>query len=227
MKHRFYIKTQKERNQILLLIGFSAFVVIISSLLVSWITGFYLIVFFVFSIVLSIIAPFFDTPSLKKSGKIIYHSLLFLSEKPKNGVLIIHGGTLFDYVFVIDKKMNGTLRTKFILQQYLQGLLNLIEQYEINKNGNLKVRGTSYIINESTAERIGFTITKTDFVQKMIITYNYFNILISSSIAKDKLSFPNLNDTKTFEATLIDLVERKEYIRNLNSKLKSAIANNG
>ncbi len=94
-------------------------------------------------------------------------------------------------------------------------------------NANLKLRGTSYIINESTAERIGFTITKTDFVQKMIITYNYFNILISSSIAKDKLSFPNLNDTKTFEATLIDLVERKEYIRNLNSKLKSAIANNG
>jgi hypothetical protein len=181
----------------------------------------------IFSIVLSIIAPFFDTPSLKKSGAITYHSLLFLSEKPKNGVLIIHGGTLFDYVFVLDKKMNGTLRTKFILQQYLQGLLNLIEQYEINENGNLKVRGTSYIINESTAKRIGFTINKTDFVQKMILTYNYFNILISASIAKDKLSFPNLNDTKTFEATLIDLVERKEYIRNLNSKLKSTIANRG
>jgi hypothetical protein len=227
MKHRFYTKTQKERNQILLLIGFSAFVVIILSLLVSWITGFYLIVFLIFSIVLSIIAPFFDTPSLKKSGAITYHSLLFLSEKPKNGVLIIHGGTLFDYVFVLDKKMNGTLRTKFILQQYLQGLLNLIEQYEINENGNLKVRGTSYIINESTAKRIGFTINKTDFVQKMILTYNYFNILISASIAKDKLSFPNLNDTKTFEATLIDLVERKEYIRNLNSKLKSTVASRG
>ena len=225
MKHRFYAKTKKERNQILLLIGFGAFIVIISSLFVSWKTGFYLIGILVFSIVLSIIAPFFDTPSLKKSGNLIYHSLLFLSEKPKNGVIIIHGGTLFDYVFVLDKKMNGTQRTKLILQQYLQGLLNFIEQYEINKNDNLKVRGTSYIINENTAERIGFKIKKTDFVQKLILTFNYFNILVSSSVAKKKVSFPNLNDTKTFEATLIDLVERKEYISNLNSKLKSTIVN--
>lgn len=226
MKHRFYTKTEKEQNKILLLIGFGAFIVILSFLFISFKTGFYLIGILVLSIVLSIVAPFFDTPSLKKSKKLIYHSLLFLSEKPKNGVIIIHGGTLFDYVFVLDKKMNGRQRTKFILQQYLQGLLNLIEQYEFNnKNGNLKVRGTSYIINESTAERIGFRINKTDFIQKLIITFNYFNILISSSIAKDKLSFPNLNDTKTFEATLNDLVERKEYIRNLNNKLKSTIAN--
>ena len=38
----------------------------------------------------------------------------------------IHGGTLFDYVFVIDQKMNGKQRTNFIIQQYLEGLLNLI-----------------------------------------------------------------------------------------------------
>lgn len=224
MEHRFYTKTQKERNQILVLIGLGAFAIIISSLFIAWKTGFHLIGILVFSIVLSIIASFFDTPSLKKSGKLIYHSLLFLSEKPKNGVIIIHGGTLFDYVFVLDKKMNGKQRTKLILQQYLQGLVDLIEQYEINKNDNIKVRGTSYIINEKTAERIGFKIKRTDLIQKVILTFNYFNLLISSSLAKKKISFPNLNDTKTFEASLIDLIERKEYISNLNNKLKNTLA---
>jgi hypothetical protein len=226
MKHRFYAKTKTEQYQILFLIGLVAFSIIISSFIVSWITGFYLIGILIFSIVLSIIAPFFDTPSLKKSGKLLYHSPLFLSETPNNGVIIIHGGTLFDYVFVLDKKMNGTQRTKLILQLYLQGLLNLIEEYESHKNNKLKVRGTSYIINQNTAERIGFKIQKTDFVQKLILTFNYFNILVSSSIAKKKVSFPNLNDTKTFEATLIDLIERKEYISKLNSRLKNAMVNN-
>ncbi len=226
MKHRFYAKTKKERTQILALIGFCACILIISFLFLSWKTGFYVIGIISFSIVLSIIAPFFDTPALKKSGNLIYYTPLFLSEKPKNGVIVIHGGTLFDYVFVLDKKMNGTQRTKLILQQYLQGLLNFIEQHEINENGNLKVRGTSYVINENTAKRIGFKIKKTDVVQKLILGFNYFNILVSSSIAKNKLSFPNLKGTKTFEATLNDLVERKDYISNLNNKLKSTISDN-
>ncbi|MCF8336665.1 MAG: hypothetical protein K9I74_01655 [Bacteroidales bacterium] len=225
MEHRFYIKTKKEQFLTQIWIAFSAIVVILSFFLISWYTEIYLIGIFFFSLVLSIIAPFFDVPSLKKSGKLTYHSLLFLSEKPKNGVIKIHGGTLFDYVFVIDKKMNGKQRTSFIIQQYLQGLLNLIEENENNKADNLVVRGTSYIINDRTAQRIGFKVVKTDYIQKLILTYNYFNILFTYSIAKGKLSFPKLNDTKTFETKLSDLVKRKEYIRNLNEKFKSTLAN--
>lgn len=226
MQHRFYIKTQKQQNQIQFLIGFAAFLVILFSFLIFWITGFYLIVIILFCIGLSIIAPFFDTPSLKKSGKLTYHSLLFLSEIPKNGILKIHGGTLFDYVFVIEKKMNGKQRTNFIIQQYLQGLLNLIEENKNSSDDNLIIRGTSYMINDKTAQRIGFRVIDTDFIQKLILIYNYSNILISFSIAKGKLSFPNLKETKTFETTLRDLVHREKYLMDLNEKLKSTIANN-
>src|SRR5690606_39731813 len=167
--------------------------------------------------------PFFDTPLLKKSGKLIYYSTLYITEKPKNKIIKIHGGTLFDYYFVIDKKLNGKQRTNFIIQQYLQGLLCLIENYE--NDNEMKVRGTSYIMNKRTAEKIGFKIIKTDFLQKAIITYNYFNILISNSIAKNKLSFPNLNETKTFETDFGQLIERKEYITSLNNTLKNTIIN--
>lgn len=154
----------------------------------------------------------------------IYYSPLFITEKPKNELIKIHGGTLFDYYFVIDTKMNGTQRTNFIIQQYLEGLLHLIEKYE--KDKKMKIRGTSYILNRRTAEKIGFEIVETDILQKIILIYNYFNILISNSIAKNKLSFPKLNKTKTFEAEVGQLLERKEYIEKLNKSLKKNIANN-
>lgn len=153
----------------------------------------------------------------------IYYSPLFITEKLKNGLIKIHGGTLFDYYFVIDKKMNGKQRTNFIIQQYLDGLLQLIEKYENNKK--IKIQGTSYIINERTAEKIGFKIVETNILQKLILIYNYFNILASNSIAKNKLSFPNINKTKTFETDMSQLIERKEYIEKLNKSLISTIAN--
>jgi len=218
LNNRFYNKNNKEKNRILLLIAVLSLTIIGFSIIISIYSGIYLIGFLMFAITLSIAAPFFDLPALKKSGRIIYYSSLFLTEKPKNNVVKIHGGTLFDYYFVIDRKMNGKQRTDFIIQQYLEGLLSFIEKH---KNDNqIKINGTSYIINERTAEKIGFKIIETDILQKVIITYNYFNILISNSIAKNKLSFPNLYKTKTFEAEINQLVERKEYIERLNKSLK-------
>ncbi|MFD2035188.1 hypothetical protein ACFSKL_10320 [Belliella marina] len=208
------------------MIGLLALIVILTSLFISWKTGIYGFVILTFPITLSIIAPFFDTPSLKKSGSLKYYSSLFLAEKPKDGVVKIHGGTLFDYVFVIDQKMNGKQRSDFIIQQYLEGLLNLIEESEACESENITIRGTSYIINDRTAQRMGFDVVRTDYVQKLILIYNYFNLLITYSIAKGRLSFPKLNRTITFEGKLNELVKRREFIRNLNEKLKNTSANN-
>lgn len=188
-------------------------------------TNLYFIAILSMAILLSIIAPFFDTPSLRKSGNLIYYSPLFITEKPRKGILKIHGGTLFDYVFVLDYQMNGKQRTAFIIQQYIQGLLNLIQEFEDGEIGSLKIKGTSYIINERTAQKIGFKTTKTDNLQKLILTYNYVNIMISNSIAKAKFSFPNLGKIKTFETELAELVANKESLKTLNNKLKYTITN--
>ena len=173
------------------------------------------------AITLSILAPFLDVPLLKKSGKLTYHSALFLSEKPHKGIIKIHGGTLFDYVFVIDKKMSGSQRTNFIMQQFAEGLLHLIETYENTKEENLIIRGTSYILNERTIKRMGFKVVETDSLQKIILIYNYVNLLITASLAKGKPASPKLSATKTFEARLDDLVKQKPLIRQLREKLKS------
>ncbi|WP_282072696.1 hypothetical protein [Polaribacter atrinae] len=223
MNHRFYNKNEKEQKRILIAIATCSLIIIVLSIIISIYSRIYVIGILTFAITLSIIAPFFDMSSLKKSGRIIYCSSLFVIEKPKNSRIKIHGGTLFDYYFVIENQMNGKQRTDFIIQQYLEGLLHLLKKYE--KDKRMKISGTSYIINRRTAEKIGFKIIETDFLQIIILTYNYFNILISNSIAKNKLSFPKLNKTKTFEADIGQLLERKEYIEKLNNLLKKNIAN--
>ena len=128
---------------------------------------------------------------------------------------------MFDYYFVIDRKMNGAQRTNFIIQQYVEGLLSFLEAHK--DDTRLKIRGTSYIINERTAEKMGFEMVETDILRKALLMYNYFNVLVSNSIAKNKLSFPNLKKTRTFEADISRLTERKEYIERLNQALKQSI----
>jgi hypothetical protein len=171
-------------------------------------------------ITLSIIAPFFDTPALKRSGKLIYYSPLFLAEKESNGLIIVHGGTLFDYVFVIDRQLSGRQRTNFIIKSYLEGILNLIEAHEQKKNTVPLIRGTTYFLNERTAGRIGMVKVKTDILQQLIMIFNYVNLLVTNSIAKKRLSFPNVSTIKTYQVALRELIKRKKIIEGLHEKLK-------
>ena len=219
MTHRFYSKTEKEQSWILIWILLLALFVIILSCWLAWVSQFYFFGVIVILGVLTLVAPFIDVPSMKKSGKLRYHSLLMLSEKPKDGVIKIHGGTLFDYVFVIDKEMTGNQRKTFIIQQYVEGLLNLLKNTDLESSTT--IQGTSYIINKRTAQRIGFEVVPTDHLQKFILAYNYLNVLVTYSIAKGKLSFPKINKTITFEANLKDIGQKKDFLVTLNKKLKS------
>ncbi|MFB9052646.1 hypothetical protein ACFFVB_06090 [Formosa undariae] len=219
MEHPFYKKPKTEQKRIQGLLITAALVVLLLSIFISYRTGVIIIGILTFSILLSILAPFLDVPAMKASGKLKYHAPLFLSEAPKDGIVTIHGGTLFDYVFVINKKLNSQQRTHFILQNHIQGLLHLIETAK-HQDPNLKIRGTSYIINARTANKLGFRVQKLDFIQTVILRFNYFNLLISHSIAKNKLSFPSLKNTRTFETTLQELTARKSYMELLNQKLE-------
>lgn len=104
LNHRFYNKNKKEQNRILITVAICSLSILLLSIIISIYSGIYLIGIFIVAITLSIIAPFFDMPTMKKSGKMIYYSSLFITEKPKNGIIKIYGGTLFDYYFVIEKK---------------------------------------------------------------------------------------------------------------------------
>ena len=121
---------------------------------------------------------------------------------------------------MIEKTLSGKQRTNFILQKYLEGILNLIDACEKSHNTSVKIKGTTYMLNDRTAHKIGLTIIKTDLIQKLILIYNYVNVLVSNSIAKRKLSFPKMDQIKTFESGISELIKRKAFIIELNNKLK-------
>ena len=219
MNHKFYNKSKKDQNRFQFVLALSSLVVLTLLIPVVVYAQFYFIGALFVAILLSIIAPFFDMPSLKKSGKMQYYSSLFIAESPKNNIIKIHGGTLFDYYFVIDWNMTGKQRTNYVIRQYLIGLLSLIETHE--NNPSMKIQGTSYVINKRTAQKIGFQVIETNVLQKVILSYNYFNILISNSLAKNRLAFPKISNTKSFEAEISQLNKRKDYIKKLVEALKN------
>ncbi len=169
--HSFYSKTKREKRVFFAKLFLISIGVIVILGLLSYFTHFYFLGILGFSIYLTLLAPFIDVPGLQKTGGLVYYSLLFLGEKPKNNKISIHGGTLFDYLFVLHFNETGRQRTQFIFQQFLIGLLHLIEELE-NQNLHIeKISGTSYFLNEKTASRIGFTKTETNGMQPVSYTH--------------------------------------------------------
>lgn len=219
MQHRFYLKTAKQQQVIQWQIIGAAILlnIILAGLFFSLNLAFMALI--IVAISLSIIAPFIDVPAGVKSGSLRYYSPLLIGEKVKNDILTLHSGSLFDYYFVLTKGTCRTERKKQVFRAYLQGLLNLIEQYDTLDPSGIKIKATSYIINARTAEKIGLRKVKVDFIQSLILVYNYFNLLLTLSFMHAKLSSPKLSKMSSFEGDLVDLIDKKEYLLALKNRL--------
>ncbi len=218
-EHRFYSKTKRQQRTIQLSIGASAIVLNAAVAWLAFATSLYPLPLLSIALTLSIVAPFFDVPSMKRNGRLIYYSPLFLAERERDGVITIHGGTLLDYVYAVDLSLNGRLRTNQILLGYVDGLLNLMEDSGDRDLDQLRVRGTSYIVNERTANMIGFVRVPTSLVQTVILLYNYLNISLCYSIARAGLSFPRFREIGTYEGTLSSIAARKDALVRLKQRL--------
>lgn len=194
-------------------------------LVLAYLSEFFLLLILI-PLVLQVAAPFVDTPMGKRSGKLTYYSPLFIAEKPRNGEVVIHGGTLFDYLFTLDPKMSGKERTRSVLIGYLQGLIRFISNYEEEeRNTDFKVKGTSYVINERTARRAGFQPVQTDFVQlqRLILLVNYIPLILSASYSKKRIDFPRISGIKTYEADINDLIDQKNNLILMKKRLEKMI----
>lgn len=218
-EHRFYKKTEKQQKTFWLKLTIIILGIFLPLIFLAFLKGYYVVAIAIIPLVISVIAPFYDVPTMYRKGRILYHSTLFLSEKPRNEILKIHGGTLFDYWFVINRNSSGYERRKFIINQFLSGLLHLIEKYENEGKDHFKVEGTTYILNKRTAERIGFRVQKPDVIDSLILFFNYFNILITSTISNAKLSFPRIKNIYTFETSFKELKENRQLIEQLKNNL--------
>lgn len=106
MTHKFYQKTEREQSSILWMTIGALIITCGIILLISMVTGFYLLLILL-PVLMLIAAPFVDLPMGKKAGKFIYHSPLFIAEKERDNKIVVHGGTLFDYIHTIHPEMNA------------------------------------------------------------------------------------------------------------------------
>ena len=217
-KNRFFEYSKQEQLRFQSKVGFlSAVVVLLIGLLLFLVNiKLLLILPAVLAIVLSIIAPFFDVPSMVKADKLKYYSLFLLAEKERNGTLKVHGGNLFDYYFVFDRSLNAQERKRLVILEYLRGLSSLIK-YE---NDELLIEGTSYIINERTVRKIGLNKRPLNGIQYLILSFNYFNLLITASLAGKSLELPDLRKVISFRGKVSDLKKSEPFIQELIARLE-------
>lgn len=213
LENRYFQFWKKQKTKFLFKLISLVLIVLISSILLSYYLSILFLAPVIFWITISIIASFFDMPSMIASGKLSYHSSLLISEEEKDEEIIIHGGTLFDYYFVLDPTATGNQRKNMILREYLNGLLNLIEKYQ--HRTNLKITGTTYILNPRTAKKIGFEAMKPKEKQLLILILNYPNLTFTRSFAHRRLSFPNLKAIRTYSCTIQELSKNQEKIQQI------------
>ena len=174
-------------------------------------------------ILIFIVAPmwqFLTTPLFRLIGLYRYLSPMLLVFSPSDKKYDLHNGTSFDYLFVMRKYKPGKELSGKIFDDYLNGLLRIIEKIE-NKSlsENVIVRGSSYFFSDKNTTRLGFKLSKTNIVEKLNIVANYLDLIWMYSLAQGKLAFPNLKKIKTASIKGTDLVANKAKLETLSAYL--------
>src|SRR6056297_698572 len=195
-EHSFSLKsrTEQKRFQARLVSVSPLFIGAVSALL--YLAGLLPLIFLVFALVLSIIAPFLDVPSMVRSGKLRYYSPFLLGETERNSTLVLHAGTLFDSWFLFRKNMPASERKRLAMGGMIEGMINLSEEHKRADRRDLKVRTTSYILNERSAEKLGLEKRPTDAFQTLILYYNYFKPTVEQGIARGEIEVVVVEDQR-------------------------------
>ena len=127
-QHPFFTKSpQKQKTFLFSVIILLAISILVLVFLIQLLNA---PIFFIFIPLLFLVfASFIDVPQGVKSGQLTYLSPFLLHTKIKRNKIDLHGGTLFDYYFVLDTQLNARQRKQLILKNYIIGLLNLIEKF--------------------------------------------------------------------------------------------------
>jgi len=222
-RHPFFQLSEQEQNKFVMRAVLFALAVLVATGFVLYLLGLLPFLLLVFAMGISVLAPFVDMPSAIREGKLRYLSPFLIAEKERKGVIVLHAATLFDYYFMFDKAMSVANRKRAVQRGMLEGLLQLISEYEHQDKEDiegLRIRTTSYIINPRTAAKLGMQLQPTDGLQLMILYYNYFNLTASYSMLHKQLTFPSVKSVQTFEGSITDLIEHKPFLLALQKRLE-------
>lgn len=218
--HRFYAWSRHKQN---LFIGLSIglfFLLIIASMSGLIFNRFWTLLLFP---LIFIPAQFVDTPSGVRSGRFIYFSPLFIVEKQKDD-FILHGGTLFDYLFVFNWQDLGEPARRKVVAEFLSGLNAFVHYLEDQKLHDVEISGTSYFFNGRNAERYGFETAPVAGAQQVIIGFNFLVLMATYSFTQGRLVFPPLNQLKAVKSDGKTLIQHKDQLAKIVGRLEKTIS---
>jgi hypothetical protein len=222
MNH-FFEKSTRQQNTFQIKLGLLALFIILMGFYLGYILKFTVLGFIFVYLTLISVAPFFDVPGLVKKGRLFYLSSSLLAEKVSESKLKLHSATLFDIYFNPKLKATKYNKKAFIIKDQITGILNLIELYENGKINNVNLSFTTYFLNETTAQKMGFKQTKLNLSEKLLLFANFFNVFLFYCLAVGKVKMPKLSATKTYTSSLKQLKSKKESLILLQAKLEGKL----
>ena len=215
--HKFYRLPAGRRRAFQLRLGAAAAFGLLAwggLLYLIW-PGLLFLLFLTFGIILTVLAPFFDVPSMVRRGKLRYYSSFLLAEPVRDGIVTLHGGTLFDYYFTLAREATGTRRKREVVQGYLRGLLAILEE----QPDTVVLRGTSYIMRPATAKRMGFRTVPADGLRGLTLVLNYLPLAISLSFVRRRRTWPRIGRMRTYEASVGEIRKHRSYLEAILRRL--------
>ena len=171
---------------------------------------------------LKVFNHFSFAPLLRLIGYLHYYSPLLLIIKRKKNIWEIHGGNMFDFFINMKWNNKGTQAQRLVISNYLKGLLEIINEIERSKKVNFELFGISYILNEKTAKKLGFSVEQVKLRRKFLFFLDYINLAIMYSFSKGEVSFPNILKTVKVSINSCDLLKSKnkitEYFNFINKR---------
>ncbi len=168
---------------------------------------------------LQLAAPFLDTPAGIRKGTLRYAAPLCIIQPVKDKGVVLHGGTLFDYWYVLRPYPSFRLRKKRLLYDMVRGLRLEAERAQAEDRLDQFVRGTSYFINLRTATRFGLQPVSRDWGQILILWFNAAQVTAAYTIMRGRLAWPPLHRVQTYTGTWNAIYKNRKMLETLERRL--------
>lgn len=170
------------------------------------------------------VSQFLYTPLFTLTGGYTYYSPMLLGYMANEKQIDLHSGTSFDYLFVLRQVKPGIDLRNTTLMYHVEGLLNLITKIENKQiSESVTIVGTSYFFNERTLAKLGFQIEKASLFYQLNLFLNFIDLWWMYSLAKGKVSVPELWNAKKARIQGAQLCAQKATLESIYQHLKAKI----
>jgi len=228
MNHPFYDRSPAQQRAyrvrvIATLVGVLLGLAGVVFLLHAYWVGFLTLAVLLAALLLQLFAPFLDTPAGRAKGSLVYYAPLFIVEPRRDGDKVLHGGTLFDYWFVLRGPLSAEQRKRRVLLDYVRGLIALAREHERSGGPSFDLWATSYVLGPVTARRAGFEVMPLR-AGALLVWFNALQLTAAYSLVHRRVRLPPLHRTRSYRATIESLVEHVPHLQALEARLTRAVS---